>query len=164
MDIVMRKEFEKFLLSLFSSRMAKQAIKLELAPKLQITECVPLTKLECSEVDNLWNCIPTNTPATIMPMMWGMPSRLSITGASNIIIITIRKIVTGLVTRGVLRVTSSYVRGGVSFSSARMVFCSGYFFFCAMRYSAICTALRAAPLRIWSDTAQKARELSPARS
>ena len=59
MDIVMRKGFEKFLLSLFSSRMAKQAIKLELAPKLQITECVPLTKLECNEVDNLWNCICT---------------------------------------------------------------------------------------------------------
>lgn len=59
MDIIMRKRFERFLLGLLSSRMAKQAIKLELAPKLQITECVPLTKLECNEVDDLWNCIGT---------------------------------------------------------------------------------------------------------
>lgn len=53
----MRERLENFLLELLSSRMAKQAINLELAPKLQITKCVPLTKQECNEVDNLWSCI-----------------------------------------------------------------------------------------------------------
>ena len=53
----MRERLENFLLELLSSRMAKQAINLELAPKLQITKCVPLTKQECNEVDDLWSCI-----------------------------------------------------------------------------------------------------------
>lgn len=57
MVLVMRERLENFLLELLSSRMAKQAINLELAPKLQITKCVPLTKQECNEVDDLWSCI-----------------------------------------------------------------------------------------------------------
>lgn len=43
---------------------------------------------------------PTATPATIIPIMWGIFSLLNATGARRMMTSTIRNIVTGLVTSG----------------------------------------------------------------
>ena len=95
---------------------------------------------------------PTATPATIMPMICGIFNLFNATGASRMMTSTIRNILTGSVT------------SGAAFSRGNSMAGYGNQDLLADRYSAICTALRAAPLRIWSLTVQKVSELSPARS